>query len=135
MEPEPKKRRRPLQKEEIDQIRANLLKREEELWKEILQDLENDTNKAHKEVIDILREYGDMALDELRESTAISLIEVKYDELKNIEKALDRIDSGEYGRCLDCGRWINPARLEALPYAIRCRRCQSAYEKSVQFIE
>ncbi|MFP3999004.1 MAG: TraR/DksA C4-type zinc finger protein [Desulfosalsimonas sp.] len=26
-------------------------------------------------------------------------------------------------------RWIRPARLEAMPYAVHCRRCQEEYER------
>jgi len=70
-----------------------------------------------------------MGLEELRQSNAFALIEMKYDELINIEQAVERIEEGEYGRCLDCGRWINPERLKAVPFAIRCRECQTHHEK------
>jgi len=35
-----------------------------------------------------------------------------------------------YGRCQDCGGGIGEERLEALPTAIRCVRCQAAWEQS-----
>ena len=43
------------------------------MGKEILYDLENDAIEEHQEIIDTLRENGDMVLEELRESTAFSL--------------------------------------------------------------
>jgi len=44
-------------------------------------------------------------------------------ELRDISRALARLDAGDYGICTSCGEPINPARLEALPYAERCISC------------
>ena len=46
-----------------------------------------------------------------------------------IDEALQRIESSEYGICLECGCEINPQRLEAKPYARFCVKCKSAFEK------
>lgn len=45
-------------------------------------------------------------------------------DLAQVEAALARIDSGTYGRCHACGRPIDPARLEALPWAAYDVECQ-----------
>ena len=44
-------------------------------------------------------------------------------ELREISRALTRLDAGDYGICENCSEPINPARLEALPYAARCIAC------------
>jgi RNA polymerase-binding transcription factor DksA len=44
-----------------------------------------------------------------------------------VERALEKIAAGTYGRCDDCGEPIAPARLEALPWAARCVRCRAAH--------
>jgi len=44
-------------------------------------------------------------------------------EIADIRRALDRIDSGDYGVCAKCGVDIDPRRLEALPTATRCIAC------------
>ena len=49
--------------------------------------------------------------------------------LKLVNDALMRFDNGTYGLCLDCGREIDAARLEAIPYAPRCLSCQSKRER------
>jgi len=49
---------------------------------------------------------------------------------KRIEFALQRIDSGEYGFCLQCAEPIAFARLQAQPFAGLCLECQSASESS-----
>ena len=40
-----------------------------------------------------------------------------------VQRALERIELGEYGDCLACGKPIDPRRLEADPTATRCIAC------------
>lgn len=49
-------------------------------------------------------------------------------ELDQIEAALQRIEAGTYGQCLDCGIQIPAARLHAAPEAARCVPCQEKTE-------
>jgi RNA polymerase-binding transcription factor DksA len=48
--------------------------------------------------------------------------------LRHIDQALQRLGNGEYGRCSSCGGRIAEVRLRALPFALRCRGCESARE-------
>lgn len=50
-------------------------------------------------------------------------------ELQALQRALTRIDEGEYGYCLECGEEINPNRLDIDPAATLCIRCASARER------
>ncbi len=43
--------------------------------------------------------------------------------LRQIEDAIARHDTGMYGKCQHCGREIDIARLEAIPYTPLCLRC------------
>jgi DnaK suppressor protein len=49
-------------------------------------------------------------------------------ELRRIARALDQMDKGAYGTCLDCGDTIPLARLKAYPFADRCIRCATQAE-------
>ncbi len=49
-------------------------------------------------------------------------------ELEGIERALERIASGEYGTCEACGEKISLARLRALPATPHCRDCAERAE-------
>jgi len=42
-----------------------------------------------------------------------------------IDRALAKLDDGDYGVCDVCGELIAEERLEALPWAIRCVRCKA----------
>jgi DnaK suppressor protein len=47
-----------------------------------------------------------------------------YSQLRLINEALDRLESGDYGICLDCEENIPNKRLTALPWAKYCVPCQ-----------
>ncbi len=44
--------------------------------------------------------------------------------LANINKALDKIKNGSYGQCEKCSEKIDIKRLEAMPEATLCLKCQ-----------
>ena len=44
-------------------------------------------------------------------------------DLKKIDRALEKIENGSYGLCEKCGGEINPERIEALPEAVECMKC------------
>jgi len=50
-------------------------------------------------------------------------------ELQRIEAALQRIESGEYGYCLECDESIAEQRLKFDPAVTLCIRCASRREK------
>lgn len=50
--------------------------------------------------------------------------------LAQIDLALKKMDEGSYGRCEACEEPINVQRLKAHPFAVRCTRCQEAFERA-----
>lgn len=48
--------------------------------------------------------------------------------LHHIDEALRRLQNDKYGKCIECGNPINPARLEAVPHARMCIKCKEAEE-------
>lgn len=57
---------------------------------------------------------------------AVSTIEANT--LQQVRAALQRMDDGTYGKCVDCGRAIEPARLEAVPWALYCLEDQEKHD-------
>jgi DnaK suppressor protein len=49
--------------------------------------------------------------------------------LAQVDLALKKMEEGSYGRCEVCEEEIAPARLRAHPFAVRCTRCQEAWER------
>jgi DnaK suppressor protein len=52
-----------------------------------------------------------------------------HELVEEIEAALSRLKSGQYGECLRCEEDIGLERLEANPAAALCFKCQSLFEK------
>ena len=58
-----------------------------------------------------------------------ALIQSLQRKLDSIDHALQSAKSGTYGQCETCGDRIDPARLEIIPEAALCLRCQREYER------
>lgn len=58
------------------------------------------------------------------EFVSLRMNSLDYVQLRLIEEALDRIQSGDYGICISCEEPIPPKRLQALPWARYCVACQ-----------
>ena len=71
-------------------------------------------------------DYIDYAVNSYAKEFLLSLTDLERRELVLIDEALNRIRSGEYGHCQQCGQEINFERLDALPHA---RFCIEAKEK------
>lgn len=64
----------------------------------------------------------------LQQQMAIANQQQTSQLLRRIELALQRIDCGEYGACIQCDESITFPRLQAQPFASLCIDCQSASE-------
>lgn len=64
------------------------------------------------------------------QTVAASTMMAMRDRLRQIEEALARFEAGTYGTCESCGREIDIARLEAIPYTTLCLHCAEAREFS-----
>jgi DnaK suppressor protein len=53
-------------------------------------------------------------------------------ELAGVEHALQKFEEGTYGKCDNCGKPIDPARLEALPQASLCMECKALLAKNAK---
>ena len=79
-----------------------------------------------------LADYDQHPADQGTETLEQELDETKATILRQersmVEQALSRLEQGQYGICVDCGKEIPPARLEAQPEAIRCVEDQRRFE-------
>lgn len=65
------------------------------------------------------------------EFVSLRLNSIDYGQLRLVNEALDRLDSGDYGICLRCEEPIPPKRLQALPWARYCVPCQELAGKEM----
>lgn len=59
----------------------------------------------------------------------MAFLEVAQTRLENVEQALKLVETGRYGTCQRCGATIEKERLEALPDAALCLKCQREHER------
>ena len=109
----------------MDSLRAELVTRRDALRAALQGDL-----TALRALSLASGDIADFALDTAQDEVTSQIAEVESLELQQIEEALTRIQSGAYGECNDCGKAIPLARLEALPYATLCIKCQTKAEQA-----
>jgi len=112
-------------KEAILNMHQVLLKRRDALRKALAGDLSMLKELSSQSGGDVV----DAALDTVQDEISSQLAEVESRELARIENALERMREGQYGICEGCGCNIPMARLNALPYATLCIKCQREAEK------
>lgn len=78
--------------------------------------------------VDIDPEEGDVEVAERTKN--ISLIQMLETRERQFLDALQSVEAGEYGKCKRCREDINPERLQAIPDAKYCIRCQELVERS-----
>jgi len=55
---------------------------------------------------------------------------IESEELEEVDDALRRINEGTYGKCIDCGRPLEPSRLEAVPWTPYCFDDQKKHDEA-----
>jgi DnaK suppressor protein len=71
----------------------------------------------------------DLASTESDQNMRIRLRDRERTLLKKINKAIKKIEDGEYGVCEECGEDIGMKRLEARPVTDLCIRCKEEQER------
>jgi RNA polymerase-binding protein DksA len=72
---------------------------------------------------------ADHGTDAFERHMTLNLMENEARTLRQINEALETMAKGRYGVCGECEKPIPLARLEVLPYARTCVRCQEAAER------
>jgi DnaK suppressor protein len=108
----------------IQSVEKELIKRRNELAKDISSDKSGNSNSSGRMVMD----SGDEVTTLSEETLQDSLKNAEFVELNSISLALERVKTGDYGICADCAELISQKRLQHYPYAIRCIVCQETLE-------
>ena len=73
---------------------------------------------------------ADLGTDAMERERDFLLASAEGKVVLQIREAQKRIEDGSYGTCEGCGKPIGTARLEVIPYASLCTKCQVKAEKS-----
>jgi DnaK suppressor protein len=117
---------------DTDQVAQRLKERAEEITARRSGLDRSSANMQDSELADYDQHPADQGTEtfeqEMDETTDMLLAE----ELRQVEIAQQRLADGGYGTCVDCGKEIPAARLEAIPEAVRCIEDQARYEATLR---
>jgi DnaK suppressor protein len=102
----------------LEAERATLLRHQRHLTEALADDSVGREISFNPDRSDLADEYAERERD-------LALSAIEQEQLIQIEEALHRLEAGTFGVCLNCAEPIAPGRLEILPYAALCVRCQS----------
>ncbi len=106
-------------------IEERLLRRREALRAA----LAGDQTLLHALVDDGVGDEIDAAVVSEQAELRSQLAQVESRELFQIDRALEKLRAGHFGRCETCARAIPPLRLKYLPYAAECIACARREER------
>jgi len=100
---------------------------------EILQGLRKELHKGISKGVELRSsqgsDLGDLSTLNLNNALSISFTDRYSNILKGIDNALERVEEGTYGYCEECDEKIDRRRLEIIPFALYCVKCQRKIEE------
>jgi DnaK suppressor protein len=119
---------------DVEHFRELLLERREavsaalnNLHRENSVSLEDETGELVSGSAD--QHLADTATETVEREIGNTLEEHDERLLAEIDAALQRIEDGTYGKCVNCGAPIPEERLEAMPWATLCIDCKRKEER------
>ncbi|HEX9303178.1 MAG TPA: TraR/DksA family transcriptional regulator [Thermoanaerobaculia bacterium] len=114
-------------KRELEKYRRLL----EEKKTELSAELAKARNAEEETTEESTQDIADKAVSSYTREFLYSLTDGERTVLLRIDEALNRIDDGTYGFCLNCGIQMSDKRLAAVPWAPHCVDCQELAEKGL----
>ena len=109
---------------DLAEFKHALLQKEQDLLSDIKR-LQEDARQAQQS--EVQDEIDEVTSSEVRAAT-LQENTIEWQTLQQVRAALLRIDDGTYGKCIDCGRDILPARLKAVPWTPYCIQDQQKHD-------
>ncbi len=116
-----------LKKEEIERFKRELTSLRK-VHQEAFDGTANDV-KTPDEARGTSQHHADEGTEDFNRTISIEVTAKELDVIKQIDRALEKIEEGTYGVCDVTGDAIPLKRLEAIPYATMTRDAQDKFEK------
>ena len=105
--------------------KGELEKRREEILRELNVDtIQISENDFSAKFVDYGDKEDENAAEVVDFEKNLSLEKTLEISLFNVNKAIRKMEEGNYGLCESCGKPIDPKRLEAFPSATACMDCK-----------
>ncbi len=116
-----------MDKRKVKSYRDRLLERRESLFSQVT---EAEMSSRERD-LEATQDPADMAANAYTKELLISMSANDRRLLELIDEALQRVEKGEYGECVNCGEPVQEKRLDAVPWARYCLRCQDLQERGL----
>src|SRR5215216_5197118 len=116
-----------MDKKKLKQYESRLIERRNQLLN-MVERTEDYGREADREVS---QDPADKASNSYTKELLFSQSTNERNTLRLIQEALARITEGSYGECINCGEDIQPKRLDAIPWAPYCIKCQELHEQGL----
>jgi RNA polymerase-binding protein DksA len=113
-------------KKRLDEERSRLQRLRDGLAEDTGQDGGGGDDTSELSSVD--QHPADVGTEEFEREKDLSILEQFESDLTALDRALERLEAGEYGKCEVCGKPIGDERLEARPAATMCIEHQQAAE-------
>ena len=121
-----------MKKKDLEKYEKLLLEKRAKLLEELgtlkKTALESTVKDAAGDLSSYSYHMADQGTDSMEREKAFLFASKSGRLLYHIDEALRRIKDKTYGKCVECGEPIDPARLEAVPHARLCIKCKEAEE-------
>src|SRR6185312_2585683 len=116
-----------MEKRRVKIFRDKLLDRREGLVGQV-QEAEAYSRERDSEAT---QDPADMAANAYTKELLVSMSDNDRQLLNLIDEALERIETSGYGKCVHCTEALPEKRLDAVPWARLCVRCQDLMERGL----
>ncbi|HEX6624744.1 MAG TPA: TraR/DksA family transcriptional regulator [Pyrinomonadaceae bacterium] len=116
-----------MDKKKMRVYRDRLLERRESLFSQVT---EAEMSSRERD-LEATQDPADMAANAYTKELLISMSANDRKLLELIDEALVRVEKGEYGECVNCGEPVSERRLDAVPWARYCLKCQDLQERGL----
>jgi DnaK suppressor protein len=116
-----------MDKKRLDHYRKKLLAKREELVRTIARTTQEGRSADEDPTVDL----ADKAANSYTKEFLFGQTNSDRLTLQFVGEALQRLQAGTFGQCLNCHEEINQKRLDAVPWTRHCRECQEKFEQGM----
>lgn len=108
---------------------TELEKRLREKERELLADIARTEAESRESRVAEVGDFGNGSISSESKESLLQQTTFDWKLFTQVRDALQRIENGAYGKCVDCGRQIEDPRLESLPWTPYCLADEERHDR------
>lgn len=112
----------------FQEFKELLSEKKRRMWTDLREELFRSGGESLAGEYGVPQDVGDTSILDLLSDAGLAVADIRREELTQLEEAQRRLEMGTYGKCEMCGKPIGAQRLNLVPFARYCVRCQAGQE-------